>query len=261
MKAPTTLERALHDLRRHGHRERERCPGHDPHRAVRRQRVGDECVARRRRLQRCCIADRWYRRPVRALQWPSRSTAWRRWSRSTAPANGSVLGSTPTFSGQCSLTDGNVTVAITGNGNATLSAPCAAGAWSVSASPLGTGAYTATASQTDLAGNVGTGAASFSVDADRAGHHGQHVDDRQRLAHHCGHRDALARGHRSCRGSPRRTTRPTAARRRSDRPPARRSLCSPTASTRSSTSRWTRSGMRSQSRRRQRRSASTPTLR
>ncbi len=82
-----------------------------------------------------------------------------------SPANGTILGSTPTFSGQCSTADGNVTVAIAGSGAATLTTPCTAGAWSATASPLGTGAYTATASQTDAAGNVGSGAVSFGVDA------------------------------------------------------------------------------------------------
>ncbi len=48
-----------------------------------------------------------------------------------SPVTGTVLASTPTFSGTCSTTDGNVTVAITGSGAATLTTPCTAGAWSV----------------------------------------------------------------------------------------------------------------------------------
>jgi hypothetical protein len=82
-----------------------------------------------------------------------------------SPVSGSVLNATPTFSGTCSTTDGNVTVALTGSGSATLTTACTAGAWSIPSSALGTGSYTAVASQTDLAGNVGSGTASIQIDA------------------------------------------------------------------------------------------------
>ncbi len=82
-----------------------------------------------------------------------------------SPVTGTVLASTPTFSGTCSTTDGNVTVTLSGSGAATLTTPCTAGAWSVTSSPLGTGGYTAVASQTDLAGNVGSGTTNIQIDA------------------------------------------------------------------------------------------------
>ncbi len=63
-----------------------------------------------------------------------------------------------TFAGQCTTGEGNVTVAITGTAPQTLTTPCSAGSFSVDAT-LASGSFTATARQTDPAGNVGSSAA------------------------------------------------------------------------------------------------------
>jgi hypothetical protein len=87
----------------------------------------------------------------------------------SAPANnGYATTSTPTFSGTCSSTDGNVTVTVkqAGSTKQTRTATCSGGNYSVVASPaLTDGAYTAQASQTDAALNTGTsGSNAFTID-------------------------------------------------------------------------------------------------
>ncbi len=77
-----------------------------------------------------------------------------------SPANGATLtNSTVTFSGTCSeVGTNNVSVAVTGPPSPTLVTSCIApGTWSVNQA-LPNHAYTATASHTDPAGNVGTSA-------------------------------------------------------------------------------------------------------
>ena len=83
-----------------------------------------------------------------------------------APTNGAVVAAGGAVTGQCSATDGNVKLNVTGAGTATITAACTAGTWSAPTVGLGTGAYSATATQADAAGNAGASAAvSFSVDA------------------------------------------------------------------------------------------------
>ncbi len=84
-----------------------------------------------------------------------------------SPIGGTILNGTPTFSGTCTTGEGNVTLALSGSGSASLSTPCTAGAWSVTSTLLGTGAYTAVASQQDLAGNIGSGTVNIQIDAAR----------------------------------------------------------------------------------------------
>lgn len=84
----------------------------------------------------------------------------------TQPTEAAFTTSTPTISGDCVEPVGTVHVAITGTATISLNTPCTAGAWSVSPGPLGNGAYSVTASQTNGAGTTGTSAArSFQVDA------------------------------------------------------------------------------------------------
>ena len=61
-------------------------------------------------------------------------------------------------SGSCGTFDGPVTVTIEGSSTAVLSAVCSNGAFSTISGVLGSGLYSATASQTDAAGNLGTSA-------------------------------------------------------------------------------------------------------
>ena len=85
----------------------------------------------------------------------------------TSPASGSFTSNqTPTFSGACTTGDGTVTVTLTGPSGTSLTSPCTAGAWSVAPGiARNAGSYTASASQTDTAGNVGTSATvSFTID-------------------------------------------------------------------------------------------------
>ena len=93
----------------------------------------------------------------------------------TAPANGSSTNvTTPTFSGAAGTATGDsptVTVkvysgsAASGTPVQTRTATVSAGSWSISASPpLTEGTYTAQAAQTDAAGNIGTGTATFTID-------------------------------------------------------------------------------------------------
>jgi hypothetical protein len=83
-----------------------------------------------------------------------------------SPTAGVTLGAaTPTFAGQCSTADGNVKVAITGAAAQTVTTACSAGTYSVASNALPTGTFSATASQTDAAGNVGASSAtSFGID-------------------------------------------------------------------------------------------------
>jgi hypothetical protein len=77
----------------------------------------------------------------------------------TTPANGALTNdSTPTFGGGCTTGQGNVSVTITGPTNTTINnITCTgAGTWSSTSSTLSSGGYSATASQTDAAGNTGT---------------------------------------------------------------------------------------------------------
>ena len=87
----------------------------------------------------------------------------------TAPANNSLTNNnTPTFSGTCTTSDGNVTVNVK-QGAAPIQtriASCLAGTYTVAASPaLADNSYTAQASQTDAAGNTGSSSTNaFTVD-------------------------------------------------------------------------------------------------
>ena len=76
----------------------------------------------------------------------------------TTPANGSTTNdSTPSVSGTCTTGQGTVSVAITGPTNTSVNnLTCSGGAWSGTSSALTSGGYSATASQTDAAGNTGT---------------------------------------------------------------------------------------------------------
>ncbi|GAA0930096.1 hypothetical protein GCM10009554_12910 [Kribbella koreensis] len=92
----------------------------------------------------------------------------------TAPANNSrVNDTTPTISGTGGTATGDAattTVRIyngatpTGTPRSTTTVPITAGAWSVTSAALPQGAYTAQATQTDAAGNVGTNTSTFTVD-------------------------------------------------------------------------------------------------
>jgi chitodextrinase len=74
-----------------------------------------------------------------------------------SPTDGALLGTaTPTISGTCSTADGTVTIDVTGAGTAQTTTACTAGTFSTPSSPLGTGAYSVSARQTDTAGNTGT---------------------------------------------------------------------------------------------------------
>jgi hypothetical protein len=82
------------------------------------------------------------------------------------PVNGAVVAAGGAVTGQCSATDAAVKLNVSGAGTATITAACNGGSWSAPTTGLGTGAYSATATQADAAGNTGTSAAvSFSVDA------------------------------------------------------------------------------------------------
>jgi hypothetical protein len=82
----------------------------------------------------------------------------------TAPATPSN-NQTPTFAGSCTTGDGDVTVLVYSGGEAdgkirqTRTAPCTSGVYTVNATTLKAGTYTAQASQTNTAGNTGTSAA------------------------------------------------------------------------------------------------------
>ncbi|MGZ6997003.1 MAG: OmpL47-type beta-barrel domain-containing protein [Acidimicrobiia bacterium] len=82
------------------------------------------------------------------------------------PAPGATFTTaTLTFAGHCTTGEGSVTVAATGGAAMSLLAPCTAGAYSVAGPALPTGAYVATAAQTDAAGNRGASAGvPFTVD-------------------------------------------------------------------------------------------------
>ena len=85
----------------------------------------------------------------------------------TAPTGGVALAAgTPAITGTCSTGDGSVSVSITGAASRALNATCSSGTFSATpSSALPTGSYSATATQTDAAGNTGTSAAAtFSVD-------------------------------------------------------------------------------------------------
>lgn len=82
-----------------------------------------------------------------------------------APTAGQLLPAAQTFSGSCTQGEGGVTITITGTAGSVLTTPCNAGTFST-AGALGTGAFSATASQTDAATNTGSSApVSFGVDA------------------------------------------------------------------------------------------------
>lgn len=87
----------------------------------------------------------------------------------TTPADGLVTkDTTPPLGGACTNGQGNVAVTITGPTNTSLSSiSCSGSAWSATSPTLTSGAgYSAVATQTDAAGNVGTSSAnSFTVDA------------------------------------------------------------------------------------------------
>ncbi|MFM9181511.1 MAG: Ig-like domain-containing protein, partial [Phycisphaerales bacterium] len=81
----------------------------------------------------------------------------------SAPTAGQTVSTaTPTISGSCTTGDGVVTVRLYGGSNSTgsvlqtLTGACTAGAWSVTPTELLSATYTATARQTDAAGNATT---------------------------------------------------------------------------------------------------------
>lgn len=76
----------------------------------------------------------------------------------TTPANGLLTNdSTPSLAGTCTTSQGNVAVAITGPTTTSVSGiACSGGNWSSTSPVLAAGTYTATATQTDAAGNIGT---------------------------------------------------------------------------------------------------------
>lgn len=92
----------------------------------------------------------------------------------TAPANNSrVSDVTPTISGTGGTATGDTATATvrvyngttaTGTPRQTVTAPITAGAWAVTSATLPQGTYTAQATQTDAAGNVGTSTSTFTVD-------------------------------------------------------------------------------------------------
>ncbi len=92
----------------------------------------------------------------------------------TAPANTSRVNDvTPTISGAGGTATGDVattTVRVyngataTGTPRQTVAVPITAGAWTMTSATLPQGTYTAQATQTDAAGNVGTSTSTFTVD-------------------------------------------------------------------------------------------------
>ena len=91
----------------------------------------------------------------------------------TTPTAGAALtDNTPTLAGACTAGDGTVSIPVYSGATAsgtplqTLSASCSGGAWTVDATTLPDGQYTAKAQQTDAAGNTGYSAArTFTIDA------------------------------------------------------------------------------------------------
>ena len=83
----------------------------------------------------------------------------------TTPADNAIVNTTSTtISGTCETGASAVSIGLLGPSSGTLSASCAAGAWSTSTA-LADGAYLASASQTDTAGNTGSSAIThFTVD-------------------------------------------------------------------------------------------------
>jgi hypothetical protein len=83
----------------------------------------------------------------------------------TDPVAATLTGATPLLAGTCSEDFRTVRVALSGAASANLTTQCTNGSWSLTSSPLATGAYNATASQTNAAGTIGNSAArAFSVD-------------------------------------------------------------------------------------------------
>jgi hypothetical protein len=82
-----------------------------------------------------------------------------------SPSNGGYANTNPTtISGLCTTSAGTVTVVVSGPTSGSYTASCVAGAWSRSV-VLADGAYSATATQTDAFGNVGSsGTKTFTVD-------------------------------------------------------------------------------------------------
>lgn len=92
----------------------------------------------------------------------------------TTPANNSrTSDTTPTISGTGGTATGDVATATvrvyngaiaTGTPRQTVAAPITAGAWTMTSAALPQGTYTAQATQTDAAGNIGTSTSTFTVD-------------------------------------------------------------------------------------------------